>query len=146
DVAFIVKNRLLRKDEHQKQMVKDHLDPFLKLFTDMHARTQDYIELFPVHPTYFENFEKIKIAKSQREILKTLSGQFEEILEMEIPKDNPGLLTYDRYWEDMQKDQSLMSEPDIRKVKEITDTVSDKIDNYFTGARASKIEVAKRIT
>lgn len=146
DVAFIVKNRLLRKDEHQKQMVKDHLDPFLKLFTDMHARTQDYIELFPVHPTYFENFEKIKIAKSQREILKTLSGQFEEILEMEIPKDNPGLLTYDRYWEDMQKDQSLMSEPDIRKVKEITDTVSDKIDTYFTGARASKIEVAKRIT
>lgn len=145
DVAFIVKNRLLRKDEHQKQKIKSHLDPFLKLFTDMHGRTQDYIELYPVHPTYFENFEKIRIGKSQREILKTLSNQFSEILEQEVPKDNPGLLTYDRYWEDVQKSQDLMAIPDVRKVKEISDTIQDKIESYFTGARASKVLVAKRI-
>jgi hypothetical protein len=145
DVAFIVKNRLLRKDEHQKQEIKKHLDPFLSLFTDMHGRTQDYIELYPVHPTYFENFEKIRIGKSQREILKTLSNQFSEILEQDIPKDNPGLLTYDRYWEDMQRSQDLMAIPDVRKVKEITDTIQDKIDSYFTGVRASKKPIAKRI-
>ena len=63
DVAFIVKNRLLRKDEHQKQAVKEHLDKYLSLFTDMHGRTQDYIDLFPVHPTYFENFERIRMVK-----------------------------------------------------------------------------------
>ncbi|MBC6368014.1 DUF6079 family protein [Algoriphagus sp. AK58] len=145
DVAFIVKNRLLRKDEHQKQKIKAHLDPFLGLFTDMHARTQDYIELFPVHPTYFENFEKIRIGKSQREILKTLSNQFSGILEQEVPKDNPGLLTYDQYWEDLQKSQDLMAIPDIRRVKEITDTILDKVDSYFTGVRASKKLVARRI-
>jgi hypothetical protein len=145
DVAFIVKHRLLRKDEHQKQKIKRHLDPFLSLFTDMHGRTQDYIELFPVHPTYFENFEKIRIGKSQREILKTLSNQFSEILEQEVPKDNPGLLTYDRYWEDVQKSQDLMAIPDVRKAKEITDTIHDKIDSYFTGVRVSKKSVAKRI-
>jgi hypothetical protein len=145
DVAFIVKNRLLRKDEHQKQKIKSHLDPFISLFTDMHGRTQDYVELYPVHPTYFENFEKIRIGKSQREILKTLSNQFSEILEQEVPKDNPGLLTYDRYWEDIQKSQDLMAIPDVRRVKEITDTIHDKIDSYFTGVRASKKLVAKRI-
>lgn len=146
DVAFIVKHRLLRKDEHQKQKIKEHLDPFLSLFTDMHGRTQDYIELFPVHPTYFENFEKIRIGKSQREILKTLSNQFSEILEQDVPKDNPGLLTYDRYWEDIQKSQDLMAIPDVRKVKEITETISDKIETYFTGVRASKKPIANRIT
>lgn len=146
DVAFIVKNRLLRKDEHQKQKIKDHLDPFLNLFTDMHGRTQDYVELFPVHPSYFENFEKIRIGKSQREILKTLSNQFSEILEQDVPKDNPGLLTYDRYWEDIQKSQDLMAIPDVRKVKEITETISDKIETYFTGVRVSKKSIAKRIT
>jgi hypothetical protein len=145
DVAFIVKNRLLRKDEHQKQKIKSHLDPFLSLFTDMHGRTQDYVELYPVHPSYFENFEKIRIGKSQREILKTLSNQFSEILEQEVPKDNPGLLTYDRYWEDMQRSQDLMAIPDIRRVKDITDTIQDKIESYFTGVRASKKTVAKRI-
>ena len=60
DVAFIVKNRLLSKNEHQKQKIKKHLDPFLSLFTDMHGRTQDYVELFPLHPTYFENFDLFK--------------------------------------------------------------------------------------
>jgi hypothetical protein len=146
DVAFIVKNRLLRKDEHQKQAVREHLDKYLSLFTDMHGRTQDYVDLFPVHPTYFENFERIRIGKSQREILKTLSNQFKEILDLDIPTDNPGLLTYDKYWEDIQKSQDLMAEPDIRKVKEITDTINDKIESYFIGVRASKKDIAKRIT
>ncbi|WP_430972013.1 DUF6079 family protein [Sunxiuqinia rutila] len=145
DVAYIVKNRLLRKNEHQKQKIKDHLDSFLKLFTDMHGRTQDYVELFPVHPTYFENFERIRIGKSQREILKTLSNQFREILEVDIPNDNPGLLTYDRYWEDIQKSQDLMAIPDVRKVKEVTETINDKIESYFTGVRAGKKKIAKRI-
>lgn len=145
DVAFIVKNRLLRKNEHQRQKIRDHLDPFLKFFTDMHGRTQDYVELFPVHPTYFENFERIRIGKSQREILKTLSNQFERILEEDVPADNPGLLTYDRYWQDIKMTQDLMAIPDVRKVKEITDTINDKINSYFTGARQSKKEIAQRI-
>ncbi len=145
DVAYIVKNRLLRKNEHQKQKIKDHLDPFLSLFTDMHGRTQDYVELFPVHPTYFENFERIRIGKSQREILKTLSNQFEEILDQDVPTDNPGLLTYDKYWNDIQKNQDLMAIPDVRKVKEITDTITDKIDSYFTGVRKNKKVIAQRI-
>jgi len=146
DVAFIVKNRLLKKNEHQKQKIKNHLDPFLKFFTDMHSRTRDYVELFPVHPTYFENFERIRIGKSQREILKTLSNQFNEILEMDVPTDNPGLLTYDQYWRDIQKNQDLMADPDIRKIKGITDTISDKINSYFTGARINKKDIAQRIT
>lgn len=145
DVAFIVKNRLLKKNEHQKNQVKQHLDPFLNLFTDMHGRTQDYIELFPVHPAYFENFEKIRIGKSQREVLKTLSHQFQSLLDKDVPRNNPGLLTYDRYWEDIQRSQDLMAIPDVRRVKEITDTITDKIDSWFTGARASKKPVAKRI-
>ncbi|WP_410004880.1 DUF6079 family protein [Aequorivita nionensis] len=145
DVAFIVKNRLLRKNEHQKQKVREHLDPFLKFFIDMHGRTQDYVDLFPVHPTYFENFEKIRIGKSQREILKTLSKQFSELLEQNVPTDNPGLLTYDRYWEDMKREQDLMAIPDVRRIKEITDTIEDKIDSHFIGVRASKKSIAQRI-
>ena len=146
DVAFIVKNRLLKKNEHQKQDIRNHLDKFQNLFIDLHARTEDYVELFPVHPSYFENFEKIKIGKSQREILKTLSNQFKTLLEKEIPSDNPGLLTYDQYWEEIQGSQDLMAEPDVRKVKEISDTIKDKIDTFFTGTRETKRQTAYRIS
>ena len=146
DVAFIVKKRLLKKTDHQKLSIKQHLEPFTRYFMDMHSRIEEYIELFPVHPSYFENFEKIKIGKSQREILKTLSNQFATILDDDIPSDNPGLLTYDRYWEDIKGNTDLMSLPDVRRVKGITDLISDKITSYFTGARASKANVASRIT
>ena len=146
DVAFIVKNRLLSKDEHQKQKVKEHLEPYQVLFTDLHARTEEYVDLFPVHPSYFENFEKIRIGKSQREILKTLSNQFQGILEQDIPEDNPGLLTYDSYWEHMKGESDLMADPDIRRIKEVTDTVSDKIDAFFIDGRAANKGVANRIT
>lgn len=145
DVSFIVKNRLLKKDEHQKQKIKEHLDPFLKFFSDMHARTQDYVELFPVHPSYFENFEKIKIGKSQREILKTLSGQFSELLDQHVPSDNPGLLTYDKYWTDVTKNQNLMAIPDVRSVKQIADLAKDKIQTHFVGVREVKKGIAERI-
>ena len=145
DVAFIVKNRLLKKNEHQKQEIRDHLDKFQSLFTDLHARTEDYVELFPVHPSYFENFEKIKIGKSQREILKTLSNQFKTILDQQIPSDNPGLVTYDQYWEEIQGSQDLMAEPDVRRVKEISDTIKDKIETFFTGTRENKKNTAVRI-
>lgn len=146
DVAFIVKNRILQKNEHQKQEIRKHLNPYLKYFKDMNNRIEDYIDLFPVHPTYFENFEKIRIGKSQREVLKTLSSQFLQISNDELPLDNPGLLTYDRYWQDLKDSIDLMADPDIRKVREITDTIVDKIEGNFIGVRASKIDVAKRIT
>ena len=55
DVKFVVKNRLLRKDEHQKKEIRKHLEPFQKFFEDLHGRTDEYVELFPVHPFYFEN-------------------------------------------------------------------------------------------
>lgn len=146
DVAFIVKSRLLNKNEHQKQRIKDHLDPFLKLFTDMHGRLQEYVDLFPVHPSYFENYEKIKIGKSQRQILKTISGQFSKLLETDIPTDNPGLLTFDMYWNDIQKSQDLLSIPDVKTIREITDTIYDKIESHFVQGRAKDKELAKRIT
>ena len=145
DVKFVVKNRLLRKNEHQKRDIRKHLEPFQKFFEDLHGRTDEYVELFPVHPSYFENFEKIKVGKSQREILKTLSAEFSEILDDEIPSEHPGLLTYDQYWLTMQSSQDILADREVLRVKEIYDIVCDKIDSYFTGGRLAKRDVALRI-
>jgi hypothetical protein len=146
DVSFVVKKRLLRKDEHQKQKIRTHLNQFLALFSNIHSRIEEYVELYPVHPSYFENFQLIKSGKSQREILKTLSAQFQKIIDTEVPANNPGLITYDMYWTDMAGSTDLMSIPDVRKVKEITDTIHDKIETNLIGVRAAKKPIAKRIT
>ncbi|MDP8267261.1 MAG: DUF6079 family protein [Candidatus Tenebribacter davisii] len=145
DITYVVKRRLLKKDEHQKVKIRKHLQNYVSLFEHLHSHLEEYVELFPVHPAYFDNFQRIKKGKSQREVLKTLSSSFTEMMEMDIPENNPGLITYADYWNDLSNNASLMSDPDIRKIKDITDTIKDKISTYFSGARKNKKDIANNI-
>jgi len=144
DVAFVVKERLLKKDLHQKEKIREHLLKFAHLFDGINSSLNEYVDLFPVHPNYVSYFERIKHGKSQREILKILSTKFKDILENEVPTTNPGLITYDSYWEDLSS-PSMLTFPDIRKVKDIVETIHDKINGHFTGGRENRKELAKRI-
>lgn len=145
DVSFVVQHRLLRKSEQQKKAIRTHLEKFIGLFSDMHSHLQDYVELFPVHPSYFDNFQRIKLGRAQREVLKTLTRQFEKIADQDIPNDNPGLITYDQYWEQMMADTGLMAVPDFKTVADTVKIIYDKVENNFTGSRKSQIPTAKRL-
>ncbi|MBP8016679.1 hypothetical protein KAZ01_01605 [Candidatus Gracilibacteria bacterium] len=146
DVAFVVKNRLLKKDEHQKANIRKHIEKFSYLYEDLHNNFNEYVEMYPVHPAYIENFSQIKHGKSQREILKTLSNHFKKMLDNDIPTNNPGIITFDSYWIELSSNPSMLSIPDIRKTKEVIETIYTKIESYFSGARASKKENAYKIT
>lgn len=144
DVQYVTEQRILKKTPEQKEIIRKHLSKFTEFFTDMHANLDEYVNLFPVNPSFFDNFQQIKIGKSQREILKTLSSKFEKIADEEIPKTEPGFICYDSYWDDLQSSQ-MQTYPDIRRITEIMQTVHQKINDNFTGARAKKIPLAHRI-
>ena len=145
DVKYIAQKRMLSKDDQQRQLIRDHLEKFTKYFSHMHGHLDDYITLFPVHPSYFENFELIKAGKSQREIMKTLSSKFSEIINDDIPDDQPGLICYDSYWEYMDGNATLKTDPDVARVSEIMQTINSKITDNFTGGRRSRADLARRI-
>ena len=144
DVQYVTEQRILKKTPEQKDTIRKHLTKFTEFFTDMHANLDEYVNLFPVNPSFFDNFQQIKIGKSQREILKTLSSKFEKIADDEVPETEPGLICYDSYWDDLQSSQ-MQTYPDIRRITEIMETVHQKISDNFTGARAKKIPLAHRI-
>ncbi len=144
DVSFIVQNRLLKKDEHQKAAIRKHLEPFQKYFIGLHGRLEEFVELFPVHPSYFDNFRRIRL-KSQREILRTLSERFSHMQDEEVAANDPALICYDSYWDDIIHSSDLMANPDVRRVRQAMEVVEDKIDTFFTAARASKKTLARRI-
>jgi hypothetical protein len=146
DVSFVVKERLLKKDIHQKSKIREHLLKFAHLFEGINTNLNEFIDLFPVHPNYITNFERIKHGKDVREILKALSVKFEHILEQDVPSNNPGLITYDTYWADLANNPAMLTIPDIRTVRDKEDIISQSITNHFTGARANKKEVAQRIS
>lgn len=144
DVQFVVQERLLHKTDEQKKAIRQHLSKFTEFFTDMHANLEDYVNLFPVNPSFFDNFQQIKVGKSQREVMKTLSKKFKAMLDENVPENQPGLICYDHYWEDLNV-PAMMTEPDVRRVSEIMETVHQKIDDNFTGVRSKKAPLAHRI-
>lgn len=145
DVAFVVKERLLKKDLHQKAKIREHLLKFAHLFEGINTNLNEFIDLFPVHPNYVSYFEKIKHGKSQREILKVLSVKFEDILDKEVPGNNPGLITYDTYWPDLAGNPAMLAIPDIRIVRDKVEIISGRVSSHFTGARANRKDIAQSI-
>lgn len=145
DVAYVVKERLLKKDPHQKQLIRDHLLKFAPLFDGINTNLNEYVDLFPVHPSYVSNFERIKHGKSQREILKVLSHRFQILMEQNLPDTTPGLITYDSYWEDLSSTPSMITLPDVRTVKDKIEIVYDRINSHFVQGRANRKGLAQQI-
>lgn len=131
DVAHVVSERLLTKTDEQRAKIREHLQKFTPLYGGMAERLEDFVRLFPVHPTYLEVFEAISIAE-KREVLKTLSAEIKRCLNSDVPKDEPGLISYDSYWEFLQGNAVLRSVPEIREVIEVSKVVENRILQAFT--------------
>lgn len=51
DVSFVVAERLLRKTADQQNRIRTYLTKFAKFYSTMNERMDEYVRLFPVHPT-----------------------------------------------------------------------------------------------
>ena len=142
DVAFVVSERLLTKSDEQKAKIREHLQKFTPLYGGMAERLEEFVTLFPVHPTYLEVFEAISIAE-KREVLKTLSTEIKRCLNNDVPKDEPGLISYDSYWEFLQGNAVLRSVPEIREVIDVSKVVENRIQQAYT--RKALQPMAERI-
>jgi hypothetical protein len=87
-VAFVVAERLLKKDAKQQSLIREHLKQFAPLYGSMNERMEEFVRLFPVHPAYLDTFERVYIAE-KREVLKTPSAAIRRIIDQNVP-DAPG--------------------------------------------------------
>jgi predicted ATPase len=131
DVAHVVAERLLKKDAKQQALVREHLANFSALYGTMNERMDEFVRLFPVHPAYLDTFERVHVAE-KREVLKTLSAAIRRILGEDVPADEPGLIAYDSYWENLEDNASFRSVPEIREVIEKADVLEARIQQAFT--------------
>ncbi|HEC36105.1 MAG TPA: ATP-binding protein, partial [Anaerolineae bacterium] len=131
DVAYVVAERLLRKDARQKGRIREHLQRFTPLYGTMAERMDDFVRLFPVHPAYLEMFERVYVAE-KREVLKTLSAEMQDRLESDVPADRPGLIAYDSYWARLRENPSFRSIPEIKEVIDKSQVLEDRVRHAFT--------------
>ncbi len=142
DVAYVVSERLLTKNDEQKAWIREHLQKFSALYDSMAERLEEFVRLFPVHPAYLERFELISVAE-KREVLKTLSAEMKQLLGVDVPGDEPGLVSYDSYWGFLRENASIRSLPDIRDVIDKSNVLENRITHSFT--RKAYIPLAIRI-
>ncbi len=131
DVAHVVAERLLKKDARQRGLVRDHLTRFAPLYGTMNEQMDEFVRLFPVHPAYLDTFERVYVAE-KREVLKTLSAAIRRLLDDELPTDEPGLIAYDSYWQNLKDNPSFRSVPEIRDVIQKSDVLEARIQQAFT--------------
>lgn len=131
DVAFVVSERLLKKDDEQRARIREHLIPFAPLYENMAERMDDFVRLFPVHPTYLAVFEELTIAE-KREVLRTLSAQMRNLVGKDVPEDEAGLLSYDSYWQVLRDNKIRQSVPEVKEVFDKSEVLVDRVEHALT--------------
>jgi hypothetical protein len=142
DIAYVVEERLLKKDDAQKARIREHLMQFAPLYPNLAERMDEFVNLFPIHPAYIEAFESVHVAE-KREALKTFSRAMQALLEEAVPQDEPGLLAYDQYWSILRENPSMRSIPEIAEVVDKSGVLEGRINNSFE--RKHLLPIALRI-
>jgi hypothetical protein len=141
DLKFVIAERLLKKTADQQQKIRDYLTPFARFYSHMNERMDDYVRLFPVHPDYIDVFERVRFAE-KRGALQTLSQAVGRLVDKDVPKDRPGLVTFDSYWDEIRNNPVLRSDQSIREVIDVSHTLEDRVRH---GMKPAYKAMAERI-
>ncbi len=89
DIAFVVSQRLLRKDDVQIARITEHLRRFAPIYPGLAERLPDFARLFPIHPAYIDMFDQLFIAE-KRQALVTFRDAVQAMLDQPVPESAAG--------------------------------------------------------
>lgn len=140
--AYVVSERILKKTPEQKAMIRQHLEKFSGLYGGMSSKMEDFVDLFPIHPSYIDVFNKIYVIEN-RHILKNISMTIKDIFDEQILEDAPGVISFDDYWPAIKSNGLLKSDVTISRVVGASGQLEEIIDRSF--AKATYKPMAKQI-
>ena len=133
DIAYVVKERVLSKTKEQKAMIREHLQQFCPMYQNMATRLEEYVEMFPIHPSYIDTFQHI-VTVEKREVLKTISDTIAAAIDTEVNDQDPAIISFDTYWKRIKENPSLRTEPAVREVLSKSTVLESIIQNSFPKA------------
>ena len=131
--SYVVSERILKKMPEQKALIRDHLEKFCGLYTGMSSRLDEFVDLFPIHPSYIDVFNKLYLIEN-RHILKNISTTIKGIFDTAVPEDAPGIISFDNYWPAIKSHGLLKSDPTISCVVVASQQLEDIITRAFPKA------------
>ena len=140
--AYVVSERILKKTPEQKALIRQHLEKFSGLYTGMSSKMEDFVDLFPIHPSYIDVFNKIYVIEN-RHILKNISMTIKDIFDEQVPEEAPGIISFDDYWPAIKSNGLLKSDVTISRVVSASGQLEEIINRSF--AKAAYKPIAKQI-
>ena len=140
--SYVVSERILKKTPEQKAMIRKHLEQFCGLYTGMSSRLEEFVDLFPIHPSYIDVFNKIYLIEN-RHILKNISVTIKGIFNTDVPQNAPGIISFDDYWPAIKSNGLLKSDVTISRVVNASQQLEDIINRAFP--KAAYKPLAKKI-
>lgn len=140
--SYVVSERILKKTPEQKALIRKHLEKFCGLYTGMSSRLEEFVDLFPIHPSYIDVFNKIYLIEN-RHILKNISVTIKGIFNTDVPQNAPGIISFDDYWPAIKSNGLLKSDVTISQVVNASQQLEDIINRAFP--KAAYKPLAKKI-
>lgn len=128
--SYVVSERILKKTPEQKALIRKHLEKFSCLYAGMSSRMEEFVDLFPIHPSYIDVFNKIYLIEN-RHILKNISVTIRSIFDTDVPQDAPGIISFDNYWPAIKSNGLLKSDVTINRVVNASQQLEDIINRSF---------------
>ena len=128
--SYVVSERILKKTAEQKALIRDHLEKFSGLYTGMSSRMEEFVDLYPIHPSYIDVFNKISVIET-RHILKDISTTIRSIFDEEVPENAPGIYSFDSCWAAIRNNGMFKSDPMISRVVNASTQLEEIIDRSF---------------
>jgi len=128
--SYVVSERILKKNPEQKAIIRKHLEKFSSLYTGMSSKMDEFVELFPIHPSYIDVFNKIYIIEN-RHILKNISLTIKDIFDTDVPENAPGVISFDDYWPAIKSNGLLKSDVTISRVVNASQQLEEIINRAF---------------
>lgn len=130
DTAYVVSERILKKNDEQKAWIRQHLQKFCSLYSNMAENLEQYVDLFPIHPSYIEVFNKM-ISVENREVLKSISQLVQSRLNDDVDEEAPCIISFDTYWPFIKSNSALRSKADIKEVIDKSGKLEDILSHSF---------------
>lgn len=131
--SYVVSERILKKTPEQKAKIRKHLEKYCSLYTGMSSRIEEFVDLFPIHPSYIDVFNKIYLIEN-RHILKNISVTIKNIFNTDVPQNAPGIISFDDYWTAIKTNGLLKSDVTINRVVNVSQQLEDIINRAFPKA------------
>ena len=103
------------------------------LYTGMSSRMDEFVDLFPIHPSYIDVFNKIYLIEN-RHILKNISTTIRDIFNQQVSEEAPGIISFDNYWPAIKSNGLLKSDVTINRVVTASGQLEDIINRAFPKA------------